>query len=168
MSHIKIKISKDGKEYFADGDKVFSWLYERYINAAERKGVSKVVPYKERVQNFFNKRDESWIRELCEAFPGIDIDSELLKARAWLLSNGYKKNLKRFCFNWLAKAKASNVKAPKKKNFRMSTTGRHYVGYCECGKSDFYDMWKADRGLLDTKCCGTELLAERIEKPTKI
>ena len=160
MSQVKIKIIKDGKEYFADGDKVFNWLFERYIGAKERKESSRVVPYKERVQNFFEKRDESWIRELCEAFPGIDVDQELLKARAWLLSNGYKKNLKRFCFNWMAKAKASPVKK-EKKTFKLSSTGRHYVAYCECGKSDFYDMWKADRGLLDTKCCGKELLDER-------
>ena len=48
-----------------------------------------------------------------------------------------------------------------KKNFKLTTTGNHYVAYCECGNSDFYDIWKADRGLLDTKCCGKELLDER-------
>ena len=51
----------------------------------------------------------------------------------------------------------------KQKNFRMSTTGKHYVAYCECGKSDFYDMWNADKGLVDTKCCGKELLTERLK-----
>ena len=55
----------------------------------------------------------------------------------------------------------------KKKQFKYSSTYKHYVGYCgnpECkdyGKSNFYDIWKVDKGLEETKCCGTELLAER-------
>jgi len=53
-------------------------------------------------------------------------------------------------------------KTVKKKKFRLSTTGKHYVCYCECGKSDFYPIWEVDKGILDTKCCGKELLTERV------
>ena len=28
--------------------------------------------------------------------------------------------------------------------------------------SDFYDIWETDKGLSQTKCCGTEVLPERI------
>ena len=52
---IKIHISKDGKEYFADGDKVFNWLYERYEKNRDREKKSKIVPYKTRLENFFNE-----------------------------------------------------------------------------------------------------------------
>ena len=34
----------------------------------------------------------------------MDIDTELGKARMWLLSNSPKRNLKKFTNNWLAKA----------------------------------------------------------------
>lgn len=61
--------------------------------------------------------------------------------------------------------KANSLKpVKKKKQFKLSTTGKHYVAYCECGKSDFYPIWEADKGMLDTKCCGKELLTERIQK----
>ena len=67
----KIKIQKQGKEYYADADKVFGWLFERYMKSEERKENSRIMPYKERVQSFFEKakKDESWLRELREAFP---------------------------------------------------------------------------------------------------
>ena len=43
-----------------------------------------------------------------KAFPGVDIENELDKAKAWLLSNkAHKKDLKKFCYNWISKANPS-------------------------------------------------------------
>tara|TARA_R110002050_G_scaffold288141_1_gene439855 strand:- start:568 stop:1056 length:489 start_codon:yes stop_codon:yes gene_type:complete len=156
----KIKIQKQGKEYYADADKVFGWLFERYMKSEERKENSRIMPYKERVQSFFAKakKDESWLRELREAFPGIDLDQELQKAKTWLLSNGYKKNFKRFCFNWMAKANMSPARS-KKTSFKMDTTG-HYIAYCDkCGTSGFYDKYEINK--VDSRCCNAKLLANR-------
>ena len=107
---IKIAIEKDGKQYYADGDKVFSWLMERYSKYQGRKTQGAVLPYDERVNNFFNQiaSEGAWLDDMRKAFPGVDIQNELDKAKAWLLSNkAHKKDLKKFCYNWIAKATPS-------------------------------------------------------------
>ena len=107
MPKVKIAIEKDGKQYYADGDKVFEWLFERYTKYQGRKVKAKVVPYTDRVNHFFQSlgSDEEWLSDMSEAFRGIGIKEELNKAKAWLLSNkAHKKDLKKFCYNWISKA----------------------------------------------------------------
>ena len=106
---LKIAIEKDGKQYYADGDKVFSWLMERYSKYQGRKAAgTALMPYDERVNNFFTQiaSEGAWLDDMRKAFPGINIQNELDKAKAWLLSNkAHKKDLKKFCYNWIAKAR---------------------------------------------------------------
>ena len=105
---LKIAIEKDGKQYYADGDKVFSWLMERYSKYQGRKTAGTVMPYDERVNNFFTQiaSEGAWLDDMRKAFPGINIENELDKSKAWLLSNkAHKKDLKKFCYNWIAKAR---------------------------------------------------------------
>ena len=64
----------------------------------------KPKPYKEKVENFFATIDVEWLSSLRKAYPNVDIDTELGKAKMWLLSNSPKRNLKKFTNNWLAKA----------------------------------------------------------------
>ena len=64
----------------------------------------KPQPYKEKVENFFANIDTEWLSSLKKAYPNVDIDIELGKAKMWLLSNSPKRNLKKFTNNWLAKA----------------------------------------------------------------
>ena len=107
---IKLSIEKDGKQYYADGDKVFSWLIERYSKYQGRKTHGAVLPYDERVNNFFTQiaLEGAWLDDMRKAFPGVDIENELDKAKAWLLSNkAHKKDLKKFCYNWISKANPS-------------------------------------------------------------
>jgi len=43
--------------------------------------------------------------------------------------------------------------------FKMDTTGKFYIAYCEkCNKSDFYDKFEVKQ---DSRCCKSKLLAER-------
>lgn len=109
---LKIAIEKNGKQYYADGDKVFSWLMERYSKHEGKKtsGAVAPMPYEERVNNFFSQLsiDQVWLDDMRKAFPGVDIENELDKAKAWLLSNkAHKKDLKKFCYNWISKATPS-------------------------------------------------------------
>tara|TARA_Y100001963_G_scaffold56603_1_gene79111 strand:- start:127 stop:621 length:495 start_codon:yes stop_codon:yes gene_type:complete len=107
---LKIAIEKNGKQYYADGDKVFSWLMERYSKYQGRKTSSAVLPYDKRVNSFFDQivSDGAWLEDMRKAFPGVDIQNELDKAKAWLLSNkSHKKDLKKFCYNWISKATPS-------------------------------------------------------------
>ena len=102
ISRFKIKI-KDGRgERWADADKVFAHLYERYTKTIPNG--DKPKPYKEKVENFFATIDTEWLSSLRKAYPNVDIDTELGKAKMWLLSNPPKRNLKKFTNNWMAKA----------------------------------------------------------------
>ena len=114
---IKVKIEKDGKQYMADGDKVFSWLMERYSKYQGRKTHGAVLPYDERVNNFFDQivLEGAWLDDMRKAFPGINIENELDKAKAWLLSNkAHKKDLKKFCYNCIARANPTMIEEEKK------------------------------------------------------
>ena len=102
ISRFKIKIQDGREERWADADKVFAHLYERYIKTIP--GGDKPKPYKEKIENFFATIDVDWLQALAKAYPNVDIDTELGKAKMWLLSNSPKRNLKKFVNIWLAKA----------------------------------------------------------------
>ena len=104
-SRFKIKILAGGEERWADADRVFAHLYERYIKTIPNG--DKPEPYKEKVKNFFANIDKEWLSSLTSAYPNVDIDTELNKVKMWLLSNSPKRNLKKFTNNWLAKAMTS-------------------------------------------------------------
>ena len=91
-----------GKTKWADADKVFAHLMERYTKTIPNG--EKPQPYKEKVENFFATIDVEWLQALRKAYPNVEIDTELDKIKMWLLSNSPKRNLKKFTNNWLAKA----------------------------------------------------------------
>ena len=70
------------------------------------------MPYDLRVNNFFDQiaLEGAWLSDMRKAFPGINIENELEKAKAWLLSNkAHKKDLKKFCYNWIARANPTMI-----------------------------------------------------------
>ena len=101
-SKIKIQVQAGGQVRWAAADKVFAHLMERYTKTIPNG--DKPQPYKEKVENFFATVDVEWLSSLRNAYPNVDIDTELNKAKMWLLSNSPKRNLKKFTNNWLAKA----------------------------------------------------------------
>ena len=68
--------------------------------------------YTQRIETFFNHIPESDNSAWVKAYPGIDIESEIQKARLWLLSNpnNRKKNLDRFITNWLARSQERGIR----------------------------------------------------------
>ena len=105
ISRFKIKvIDGEGRERWADSDKVFAHLIKNYMKA-DLNG-KKPEPYKDKVNNFFNQIDEDWVEALKEAYPNVDVVQELNNAKMWLLSNTKqaKSNFKKFVNNWMAKA----------------------------------------------------------------
>ena len=100
--HFKIRI-KDGKgERWVDANKVFAHLFEQYTKKIPNG--DKPKPYKEKIEHFFATIDIEWVSALKQAYPNVDIDSELKKSKMWLLSNTPKRNLKKFVNNWMAKS----------------------------------------------------------------
>ena len=88
------------------------WIpIEEFANLFESKEIStKGMPlsYPKRVEQFFLKLHtlEEVIQIWREAYPNVDLDTELKKIKAWLLTNTRtpKKDFKRFINNWLSKA----------------------------------------------------------------
>ena len=101
-SRFKLQVNVGGKIRWADADKVFAHLMERYMTTIPNG--EKPQPYKEKVENFFATIDIEWLQALRKAYPNVKIDTELDKIKMWLLSNQPKRNLKKFTNNWLAKA----------------------------------------------------------------
>ena len=98
----KLQVKTSEGIRWADADKVFAHLMERYTKTIPNG--EKPQPYKEKVENFFATIDVEWLQALRKAYPNVDIDPELDKIKMWLLSNSPKRNLKKFTNNWLAKA----------------------------------------------------------------
>ena len=153
---IKIAIEKDGKQYYADGDKVFSWLMERYSKYQGRTETTKaVLPYDERVNNFFIQivEEGAWLYDMRKAFPGVDINNELDKAKAWLLSNkAHKKDLKKFCYNWISKATPSftpqtrtnaDVRRDRKRYSHMDSYAKTYGNEKAADVTEIGDLLKS-------------------------
>ena len=102
ISRFKIQVKVNDETRWADADKVFAHLMERYTKTIPNGEEPK--PYKEKIENFFAAVDVEWLSSLKKAYPNVDIDTELDKAKMWLLSNTPKRNLKKFVNNWMAKA----------------------------------------------------------------
>ena len=102
ISRFKIQVKVNDEIKWADADKVFAHLMERYTKTIPNGEEPK--PYKEKIENFFATIDVEWLSSLRKAYPNVDIDTELDKAKMWLLSNTPKRNLKKFVNNWMAKA----------------------------------------------------------------
>ena len=102
ISRFKLQVKTSEGIKWADADKVFAHLMERYTKTIPNG--EKPQPYKEKVENFFATIDVEWLQALRKAYPNVKIDTELDKIKMWLLSNSPKRNLKKFTNNWLAKA----------------------------------------------------------------
>ena len=153
-SRFKIQVKTEENIRWADADKVFAHLMEQYIKKIPPG--EKPAPYKEKVENFFEVIDEEWLSSLQKAYLNVDIDSELNKAKMWLLSNTPKKNLKKFVNNWMAKAMGQKKTTPK--SFKLDAMGKYYIAYCEkCLISDFYE--KPQYG--ESRCCNAVLLDKK-------
>ena len=114
ISHFKLKIKVDEREEWADADKVFALLLKNYTKV--KPDGKMPMPYEDKVESFFANIDEAWENALYKAYPAVDIEEELKKAKMWLISNtkNAKSNLKKFVNNWMAKA-MENKKLPREK-----------------------------------------------------
>ena len=101
---VKIAIKKgDNKPNWISLEEFKKLLFDEEITT---KGMP--LAYPEKVKSFFDQvfRTHSILQIWREAYPNVEIESELNLAKAWLLSNtgNAKKDFKKFCNNWLARA----------------------------------------------------------------
>ena len=101
---MQIAIKKEGeKPHWISLDDFKKLLFEEEVST---KGMP--LPYSQKVEAFFDKviRTSTILTIWEEAYPNVDIEAELKLAKAWLLSNtnNAKKDFKKFCNNWLARA----------------------------------------------------------------
>ena len=123
-SRFKLQVSVGGEIRWADADKVFAHLMERYIKTIPNGEMPD--PYEEKVEYFFENVDEKWVVALKDAYPNVDIEDKFKEAKMWLLSNTShpKKNFKKFVNNWIKSAKANRQVASPKPDARS-----HYETY---------------------------------------
>ena len=101
---VKIAIKKgDNKPNWISLEEFKKLLFDEEITT---KGMP--LAYPEKVKSFFDQvfRTHSILQIWREAYPNVEIESALNLAKAWLLSNtgNAKKDFKKFCNNWLARA----------------------------------------------------------------
>ena len=128
QKHIINNINKDNKE---NKDK----REEKFINKVCAEGM-KATPVV----------DPKTIREFCDYWTESNMSGNKMKfemQKTFDISRRLKK--------WIQNAKDWNL-TPKADltEFRLDSTGYCYVGYCECGKSDFYKEYEL-KG--DSRCC---------------
>ena len=128
-SRFKIYIQDGRGERWADADKVFAHLmkihFEKFLNKFFPKalfnytkaelGGKNPEPYKDKINNFFDQAGEKWdewITALKKAYPNIDVDKELSRAKMWLLSNPKqaKSNFSKYVNNWMSREMEKTIK----------------------------------------------------------
>ena len=92
------------------------------------------------VDNKFPERIEFFVKDT-----GIGIKEELNKAKAWLLSNkAHKKDLKKFCYNWISKANPTfRIEEDKEREIairRREEQHKQYNKYKDEECADFEDI----------------------------
>jgi hypothetical protein len=108
ISRFKLQIKVGGEIRWADADKVFAHLMERYVKTIPNGEMPD--PYEDKVKYFFENLDEKWVIALKDAYPNVDIGDKFKEAKIWLLSNTShpKKNFKKFVNNWIKSSKAKS------------------------------------------------------------
>ena len=99
---VELYVRVNGKERWADAKKLFEYLYPEQVKISGKMP----LPYTQRVERFFEAIDPTIMGVWKEAYPNINIKTELVKIKAWLISNPNKakKDFKKFVNNWLSRA----------------------------------------------------------------
>ena len=149
---VKIAIKKgDNKPNWISLEEFKKLLFDEEITT---KGMP--LAYAEKVKSFFDQvfRTHSILQIWREAYPNVEIESELNLAKAWLLSNtgNAKKDFKKFCNNWLARAmknpnKTAVVKSRhEKSNEDLYKQKRKWAKEKPASQEEIKDILKEFRG----------------------
>jgi len=154
ISRFKIQVEAGGKIKWADADKVFAHLMERYT----KKQYKLQDNLEKRLEKFSKSLDDyidNYEVEVLEDFmeywtepnkSGTKMRFELEKT--WSLS----RRLKTWNRNGFGKKKASST------NFKLDSTGNFYTAYCEkCMDSASYEKPQYE----ESRCCNATLLNKR-------
>jgi len=142
---------KDGdKKYWISIDEFKKLLFKEEIST---KGVP--LAYPERVEAFFNQlHSHKILNTWHDAYPNVDLATELKKAKSWLISNTgkAKKDFTKFCNNWLARAmknpnKTAVVKSRhEKSNEDLYKQKRKWAKEKPASQEEIKDILKEFRG----------------------
>ena len=149
---VKIAIKEDdNKAQWISLEEFKKLLFDEEITT---KGMP--LAYPEKVKSFFDQvfRTHNILQIWREAYPNVEIESELNLAKAWLLSNtgNAKKDFKKFCNNWLARAmknpnKTAEVKSRhEKSNEDLYKQKRKWAKEKPASQEEIKDILKEFRG----------------------
>ena len=115
----EIQVRVNGERKWVNGHKVFKYLLEEYSKVSY-KG-KKLDPYNTRIDKFYSNIPQALLDTWEKAYPNVNIQQELIKIKAWLLSNTNKakKDFKRFTNNWLSRAMENGGNIPVEIDYKI-------------------------------------------------
>ena len=156
-SRFKLQVDAIGGIRWADADKVFAHLMERYTKKQAK------------LQDNLEKRLEKFSKSLDDYID--DYDTELLEdfLEYWTEPNRSRTKMKfelqetwalsRRLKTWGRRKKGS--KSTKRQHNLKKTDGRNWLAWCDkCLESSFYDPYNFNFDLTESICCNSKLLDE--------
>ena len=154
----KIQIQESGgKLRWADADKVFAHLMERYMKKQDKfqdNFEGRLEKFREEVYGFSNDYDEEMLEEFIDHFTepnksGTKMLFEL--GKTWSLGMRLKR--------WKRNSFGKKPKGAKKHYNFEKRDGTNFYGFCgECGGGDFYEPYSFKPGITESRCCNVLLL----------
>ena len=160
ISRFKIQIESGGQVRWADADKVFAHLMERY-NKKQQKLQDNFEKRLEKFSESIKEHEDQYDAEMLEDFEeywtepnksGTKMKFEL--EPTWSLGRRLKK--------WKRNGFGRKSKDTKKNYNFEKPDGKNFYGYCsKCNKGDFYDPYNFNPELIESKCCNATILDKR-------
>lgn len=153
-SLFKLQVMVGEEARWVDAEKVFTHLFSQY-NDKQDKSQNNLEKRMDKFINSLDNYKDDYGAEMIDEFieywtepnkSGTKMRFEMEKA--WSLG----RRLSTWKRNGFGKKKAQP------QSYKMDSTGRFYIAYCEkCKKSDFYEKPQYE----ESRCCNTKLLARR-------
>ena len=111
------------------------------------------ISYSDKIDKYFNNIDPTIIKSWSDAYPTLNINEELKKSKAWLLSNpsSHKKKFSRFVNNWLSNARPDTSNGGNLSIYRnASNESKTYQAYMDDAKDNMADQTDVSKIMKDT------------------
>ena len=147
----EIKVRVNGEEKWVNGHKVFKYLLEEY-SKVNYEGKT-IDPYNTRIDKFYSNIPQALLDTWKKAYPNVNINQEIIKIKAWLLSNTSKakKDFKRFTNNWLARAMDNGGTIPDGMEHKVEKQIKKHKEYMHQAKQDSASREEIKEILADVK-----------------
>ena len=153
-SRFKLQVNVGGKIKWADSDKVFAHLMGQYIkkqNRLQDNLEKRREKFSKMLDDYVDNYEVEMLEDFMEYWTEPNKSATKMKfelEKTWSLG----RRLKTWNRNGFGKKKASST------SFRLDSTGKFYVGYCEkCSNNESYENPQYE----ESRCCNATLLDKK-------